>query len=185
MEPSSRWKPMDRFWRPGLHSVDEHRTNQVTQAELPRSQSRRFKSDLRGGCKGQFFEVPHIIMRSLIAASKSSSHQFLCLTAGRFFVPTGIPPAPRGAAVNDGRRPPAQPARSVIDGGEHGADPEVGRARPRRTVSILGIVEVDPAGIMVLSEVDTRPPHHGFRGVVMPQCEDANCAIMVVSANNA
>ena len=39
-------------------------------------------------------------MRSLIAASKSSSHQFLCLTAGRFFVPTEIPPAPRGTAVN-------------------------------------------------------------------------------------
>jgi hypothetical protein len=38
-----------------------------------------------------------VIMRSLIAASKSNSHQFLCLTAGRFFVPTGIPPAPRGA----------------------------------------------------------------------------------------
>ena len=81
-------------------------------------------------------------MRSLIAASKSSSHQFLCLTVGRFFVPTEIPPAPRGTAVNDGRRPPAQPARNVIDGGEHGADPEVGRARPRRTASVLGIVEV-------------------------------------------
>jgi hypothetical protein len=51
------------------------------------------------------------------------SHQFLCLTAGRFFVPTEIPPAPRGTAVNDGRRPPA---RSVIDSGEHGADLEVG-----------------------------------------------------------
>lgn len=84
---------------------------------------------------------------------------------GPFFVPTGIPPAPRGAAVNDGRRPPAQPARSVIDGGEHGADPEVvGLAR---VVPLLSSASSKPscrstcrtlAGIMVLSEVDTIPP---------------------------
>jgi hypothetical protein len=57
------------------------------------------------------------------------SHQFLFLTAVRFFVPIEIPPAPRGTAVNDGRRPPAQPARSVIDAGGHGADLEVGTLR--------------------------------------------------------
>src|SRR3977135_4571919 len=69
-------------------------------------------------------------LRSLIAASKSSSHQFLCLTGGRFFVPTGIPPAPRGAAVNDGRRPPAQPApASLTAGGTGRASREGGLAR--------------------------------------------------------
>jgi hypothetical protein len=68
-------------------------------------------------------------MRSLIAGSKSSRISFLFLTAVRFFVPTEIPPAPRGTAVNGGRRPPARPARSVIDAGEHGADLEVGTLR--------------------------------------------------------
>jgi hypothetical protein len=42
-----------------------------------------------------------------------------------------------------------------------------------------------PAEVMVLSEVDARSPHHGFRGAVTPQCEDANCSAMVVAANNA
>src|ERR1700680_3593007 len=47
--------------------------------------------------------------------------QFLCSTEGRFFVPTCISPVtPRADAVKDGRRPPPEAARSVLDGGEHG-----------------------------------------------------------------
>jgi len=37
----------------------------LSHAELPRSVSRSFEFDLRGGWKGQFFEVPHIIMRDM------------------------------------------------------------------------------------------------------------------------
>jgi hypothetical protein len=37
----------------------------LSHAELPRSESRSFESDLLGGWKGQFFEVPHIIMRDM------------------------------------------------------------------------------------------------------------------------
>jgi hypothetical protein len=79
------------------------------------------------------------------------------------------PLAPRAAAVKDGRRPP--PARSVLDGGEHGADPGIGRARVCRCVPRLTSVMIHfysyllslPAEVMVLSEVGTRPPHHGLR----------------------
>ena len=46
---------------------------------------------------------------------------FLVRLDGRFFVPTcrsGV--TPRAGAVEDGRRPPPEAARSVLDGGEHG-----------------------------------------------------------------
>jgi hypothetical protein len=99
--------------------------------------------------------------------------------------------APRAAAVNDGRRRSPQAARSVIDGSEPGADPEVGRSRLRHVASMFASLKAIvpsacrwPAEVMVLSEVDTGSPHHGFRGAATPQCEDANCSAMIVPANS-
>jgi len=81
----------------------------------------------------------------------------------------------RAAAVNDGRRPPLKAARSVIEGGKHGADPQRfwGRLSSLRAGKrqILSSVSHWPAEVMVLSEVDARPPHHGFQGAVTPQCK--------------
>jgi len=85
--------------------------------------------------------------------------------------------APSAGAVNDGRRPPPPAARSVIDRGEHGDNlSEVGLAKLKsRRCSVVRInsssVSRRPAGVMVLSEVDTRSPHHGSRGAVTPQCK--------------
>jgi hypothetical protein len=46
---------------------------------------------------------------------------FFVRPEGRFSVPTCPGPVtPRAAAVKDGRRPPPEAARSVLDGGEHG-----------------------------------------------------------------
>ena len=42
----------------------------LSHAELPRSEFRSFEFDLRGGWKGQFFEVFHIIMRDMDAHQK-------------------------------------------------------------------------------------------------------------------
>ena len=73
------------------------------------------------------------------ASSPFRLSKFLCSVGGPFLCP-GLRsrPAPRGAAVNTGRRPPPEAARSGVDGREHGARlGQVGFARPGGSASAV------------------------------------------------
>jgi hypothetical protein len=75
--------------------------------------------------------MKYVIKSSLIAADESiaklqfsnscsSWPMFLCsVKTDRFFIPATFRIAMRAVAVRHGRRPPAKPARSVLDGREH------------------------------------------------------------------
>jgi hypothetical protein len=94
------------------------------------------------------------------------------------------PLAPRATAVKDGRRPP--PARSVLDGGEHGADPGIGRARVCRCVPRLTSVMIHFYSYLLSlacrGHGSLRGRHETAsswaQGVAVLQCSGANCSVM-------
>jgi hypothetical protein len=53
----------NRYERIASDQIEEAK---LSHANIPRSESRSFKSDLRGGWKGEFFEVPFTIAPTLI-----------------------------------------------------------------------------------------------------------------------
>jgi hypothetical protein len=69
-------------------------------------------------------------------------------------------------------RPPPQAACSVIDGGEHGADPGTGRACAAVPLSVC-VIEVDPSIRLLL----TRRSHGSLRG----RCETASSWVQGVA----
>src|SRR4051794_35477316 len=90
---------------------------------------------------------------------------FLVRPVCRFLVGLRFGPALCGTAVEDGRKPPAQPAPSVLEGGAT-TTPPCGPAG--RSTLLCGIVlslcpfEPAPvAGVSLLSGVGARPPPYG------------------------
>jgi hypothetical protein len=75
-------------------------------------------------------------MSLLVSHFLRSLFSFFVRPEGRFSVPTRVRAMmPRADAVKDGRRPPPQAARSVLDGVEHGV-----------TLHLVGTATIDRPG---------------------------------------
>src|ERR1700737_3433190 len=74
-EPSPQSLRADHSFRRDFHSVGSNRRSQAVPCQHPALRVQEFESDLRGGWKGEFFEVPKSHSTTSIISSSMWVHR--------------------------------------------------------------------------------------------------------------